>query len=83
MIAALIVAGVTGLLLCLSPLLGTPGIESAIVLGVVLPPFCGAIGARVVDRLRAEGGRVEAAELFADAVAGALAVFALPRCSSR
>lgn len=78
MIAALIVAGVTGLLLCLSPLLGAPGIESAIVLGVVLPPFCGAIGARVVDRLRSESRRVEAAELFADAVAGALAVFALP-----
>ncbi|HEY8427761.1 MAG TPA: tetratricopeptide repeat protein [Sandaracinaceae bacterium] len=77
-IAALVVSGITGLLLCLSPLLGTPGIESALVLGLVLPPFCGAIGARVVDRLRREGGRVEAAELFADAVAGALAVLALP-----
>ena len=77
-IAALIVAGVTGLLLCLSPLFGTPGIESALVLGIVLPPFCGAIGARVVDRLRKEGGAPEAAELFADAVAGALAVLAVP-----
>jgi len=77
-IAALIVAGVVGLLLCLSPLLGTPGIESALVLGLVLPPFCGAIGARVVDRLRKEGRTPEAAELFADAVAGALAVLALP-----
>ncbi len=77
-IVGLIIGGITGLLLCLSPLLGTPGIESAIVLGVVLPPFCAAIGARVVDRLRQEKERVEAAELFADAVAGALAVFALP-----
>lgn len=77
-IAALIVAGITGLLLCLSPLLGTPGIESALVLGIVLPPFCGAIGARVVDRLRKEGGAPQAAELFADAVAGALAVLAVP-----
>lgn len=77
-IAALVVAGVTGLTLCLSPLLGTPGIESALILGVLLPPFCGAIGARVVDRLRAEGRMPEAAELFADAVAGALAVLALP-----
>lgn len=77
-IAAAIVAGLTGLLLCLSPLLGTPGVESALVLGIVLPPFAGAIGARVVDRLRREDGAPQAAELVADAVAGALAVLAIP-----
>lgn len=77
-IAALIVAAVTGIALCVSPLFGAPGVESALVLGLVLPPFCGAIGARVVDRLRKEGGSPQAAELFADAVAGALAVLAVP-----
>ncbi len=77
-IAALVVGALTGLGLCLSPLLGTPGVESALVLGIVLPPFCGAIGARVVDRLRKEGGAPEAAEVIADAVGGAIAVLAVP-----
>ncbi len=77
-VAAAIVAAVVGLLLCLSPLLGTPGVESALILGIVLPPFAGAIGARVVDRLRKEGARPQAAELVADAVAGPLAVWAVP-----
>lgn len=47
--ATLIVAGLTALALCLSPVVGSPGVESALVFGVLLPPFCGAVGVRVVD----------------------------------
>lgn len=50
--ATLIVAGLAALALCLSPVLGAPGPESALVLGVLLPPFCGAVGVRIVDRQR-------------------------------
>jgi hypothetical protein len=77
-IAALIVAAITAGLLCLSPLLGAPGIESALVLGILLPPFCAAIGARVVDRARKAEGEVRAANVLADSIFGALVVFALP-----
>ncbi|MCB9595936.1 MAG: hypothetical protein H6719_24665 [Sandaracinaceae bacterium] len=46
------VAGLLAIGLCFSALLGTPGPESALVLGVILPPFCGAMGVRIVDRHR-------------------------------
>ena len=50
--ATLIVASLLGVALCFSRLLGAPGVESALVLGVVLPPFCAAIGVRVADAQR-------------------------------
>ena len=76
--AALVVSGVVALGLCLSPLLGAPGIESAVVFGLLLPPFAGAIGARIVDLLRQEEDRVEPAEVLADATSGAVILAALP-----
>lgn len=76
--AALIVAGIAGLAMCVSPLLGTPGIESALVLGLLLPPFCAVIGVRVVDSLRRERRSVDAAEVIADALSGAALVVGLP-----
>jgi hypothetical protein len=77
-LAAACVAALVGLLLCASPLLGVPGVESALVLGVLLPSFAGAIGARVVDRIRRESRFASASELFADAVGTALLVLAIP-----
>jgi hypothetical protein len=77
-IAALIVSLLAAGAMCLSPLLGVPGIESALVFGLLLPPLCGAIGARVVDRLRKRDGKLEASEILADAIFGALSVFAIP-----
>ncbi len=75
--AALIVAGLAGLALCLAPLLGAPGIESALVLGVLLPPFAGAIGVRIVDQARSEGGRT-IGEVLEAATATGLLVLAVP-----
>ena len=49
---AFFVAALLGVGLCFSALLGSPGVESALVLGVILPPFCAAIGVRVVDAQR-------------------------------
>jgi hypothetical protein len=83
-ITAAIIAAIAGGLMCLSPLLGAPGIESALVLGLLLPPFCGALGARVVVRLRgdedddAEPIVVPASRVLADVVFGALFVLAIP-----
>ncbi|HJL17625.1 MAG TPA: hypothetical protein RMH99_18320 [Sandaracinaceae bacterium LLY-WYZ-13_1] len=76
--ATLIVGGVATLAMGFSPLLGAPGIESALVLGLLLPPFCGAIGVRVLDSLRREDRPAEAAEVLADALSAALLVVALP-----
>lgn len=52
--AVLIVATLVGVALCFSALLGTPGVESALVLGLVLPPFCAAAGVRIAD---SQGGQ--------------------------
>jgi hypothetical protein len=76
--AALVVAAVAGVALCFSPLLGAPGIESALVLGLLLPPFAGAIGARVVDAARASGERGRASSIVADALSAALLVLGVP-----
>jgi len=76
--AALITASVVALGLCLSPLLGAPGIESAVVFGLLLPPFAGAIGARIVDALRKEEREIEPAEVLADATSGAVILALAP-----
>src|SRR5689334_19493434 len=46
--AAMIFAAVVGVALCFSPLLGVHGPESGLVLAVLLPPWAGAIGVRLV-----------------------------------
>jgi hypothetical protein len=79
--AALIVGTLTALGLCFAPLLGAPGIESALVLGLLLPPFAGAIGARVVDDARRRAQRGEPAavgQVLADASVAALLTFLPP-----
>ncbi|MBX3275633.1 MAG: hypothetical protein KF729_35565 [Sandaracinaceae bacterium] len=63
----LVVAGLAALALTLSPVIGAPGTESALILGLVLPPFCGAAGARIA--LRAQGVSVGELLLRANAVA--------------
>ena len=47
---ALAVGSVLALGLSFSPLFGTPGVESALVFGIVLPPFMAAFGARYALR---------------------------------
>ncbi|MFK7991990.1 MAG: hypothetical protein AB8I08_38590 [Sandaracinaceae bacterium] len=75
---ALVVAALAGLGLCLSPVAGVPGIESALVLGLLLPPFVAAMGARLASqRLRDEDGS-PALPLLGDAVLIALTIVGLP-----
>ena len=76
--AALVVAGLAGIALCFSPLLSAPGIESALVLGLLLPPFAGAIGARVVDAARASRAPTPASTIVGDGLSASLLVLALP-----
>lgn len=64
-----------GIVLAFQPLFGVHGVESALVLGAVLPLFCAAIGARIAIAARARG----ASQIPAgDAVVAALLVLALP-----
>jgi len=74
---ALGAGALTGLVLAAIPLLGTLGVESALVLGLVMPPFAAVVGVRVVDRARRAGVAVEPGALLASAVAASLAALAL------
>lgn len=74
---ALAVGLVAGVLLCMVPLLGLPGLESALILGVVLPSFCAWIGARLA-RVRFEGRAPSTAAVLGSSVGAALLVLALP-----
>ncbi len=75
----LAVAALLGLLLGAVPLLGVHGVESALIMGVVLPPFTACIGARLAlaCRGRAPGDTDPVAVLRAAALA-ALLVLAVP-----
>lgn len=64
---ALACSALTGIILCFVPLFGVLGPESALVLGVVLPPFAATVGARRTALARAQGGAT-AGQLFADAI---------------
>ena len=75
---ALIVAAIASLAMTLSPLLGVWGVESALVLGVLLPPFAAAIGARYVAAVRRHGLLVRASRLIGRAAGTALLVLAVP-----
>ncbi|MGF1467774.1 MAG: tetratricopeptide repeat protein [Sandaracinaceae bacterium] len=72
------VALVVGLGLCLSPVLGIPGIEAALVLGVLLPPFAGLLGARQVVWTRGEEAPAGAATYLGRAATLGLALVGLP-----
>jgi len=54
------------------------GVESALVLGLVLPPFAAAIGARTVVAARRRGALTTAGEIYGSAVTAALVVLAVP-----
>ena len=62
----------------LSPLLGVWGVESALVLGVVLPPFVAAAAARYVAALRRDGVHARSSRILAHACGMALVVLAVP-----
>lgn len=70
---ALVVGAALGAGLSALPLLGTLGVESALVLGIVLPPFALSIGVRVVARARLARVQPRAGELLGAAVGWSLA----------
>lgn len=68
----------TALALLPSPLFGVHGVESALVLGVILPPFAGAIGAAAVAEVRRLEVERSAGRVISRAIVGALLMLALP-----
>ncbi|MDH5492971.1 MAG: hypothetical protein OEY14_13535, partial [Myxococcales bacterium] len=60
-----------------SPLLGLPGVESALLFGLVLPPFAGLISARALIARRLEGAARGLWELLAPTQLAALGLVAL------
>ncbi|MCC6877114.1 MAG: hypothetical protein IT378_22610 [Sandaracinaceae bacterium] len=72
------IAAVTGVALCLSPVFGIPGLESALVLGIVLPPLALVIGVRTVIAARAAEGPRTWPELLGQAHKIAFGVVAIP-----
>ncbi len=73
---ALLIGAVAAGAMCASPLLGVHGVESALVLGLLLPPFVAASTARLVHALR-EDNDVSARVPY-DAFSIAFAAFAVP-----
>jgi tetratricopeptide (TPR) repeat protein len=63
--------------LCMVPLLGLPGLESGLVLGVLLPSFCAVIGARLT-RAQPAGAPQSAGAVIGSSVGAALVVLAVP-----
>lgn len=72
------IAGLVAVGLAYVPLLGVHGVESALLLGVVLPPFTALIGARLVVRCRREKQVVSAIWLLGASVWAAVVVVAIP-----
>jgi tetratricopeptide (TPR) repeat protein len=68
----------TALALLVSPVLGVHGVESALVLGVVLPPFVAAAAVRQVAWIRRHGLAPSAAAILGRALGMAAGVLALP-----
>ncbi len=65
-----------GAAMCFTPLLGLHGVESALILGVALPPLCALVAARVGLALR--DGRATAMERAAHGVAASLCLLLSP-----
>jgi len=74
---ALIFGAVLGAALCTVPLLGLPGLESALVLGVALPSFCAWIAARLA-RAKLGERTPTAARAIGTSAGAALLVLAVP-----
>jgi hypothetical protein len=68
----------TALALLPSPLLGVHGVESALALGIVLPPFVAVAAARQVARVRQRGVAITASSLVGRSLGMAAGVLALP-----
>ena len=75
---AIAVAAALSLGMALSPLLGVWGVESALVLGIVLPPFVAAAAARYVAALRRDGVHARSSRIVARACGLGLVVLAVP-----
>lgn len=75
---ALVVAVFVGLGLCAVPLFGVTGAESALVLGVVLPPLVAAVCARHVIRGRNASRPVTSGTLLMESLCIALSLVAVP-----
>src|SRR5687768_5102681 len=75
---AMLFAALVGIGLSISPLLGVHGPESALVLEVVLPPWAGAIGARLVIDVRRRGIGPDPGTLVGSGVIASLIVLAVP-----
>ncbi len=67
-----------GVGLSFSRLLGVQGVESALVLGLVLPPLCAAIGARTVIAARLAGEFPTAGAVLRRATMSAILVWLIP-----
>jgi tetratricopeptide (TPR) repeat protein len=75
---ALVASFAIGVALCFSPLLGTHGVESALVLGIVLPPFVAWAAAAMVVHQRRLGVVREPLVVLLDAARLSLAIVAVP-----
>lgn len=69
---------VVGATLCTSRLFGLHGVESALVLGALLPPWAAVIGARVVVSARRSAAPADATELLVRSVAAGWLLLAPP-----
>ncbi len=76
--SALAVSFLLGLGLCWVPLLGVHGVESALVLGVVLPPFAAVIGVRIAAAFRRSALATSAMTLVGVSVSCAGLLLAIP-----
>jgi hypothetical protein len=75
---SVLVSGLLGAALCGVPLLGVHGVESALVLGVVLPPLAALGAARWVLVARKSAAPIAALPLVASALGYAAVLWALP-----
>lgn len=77
-VAALAVALIAALAMCASPLLGVWGVESALVLGVLLPPLVGVAAARSTRAALDAWAPADGAALLTRAGALAVGIWAAP-----
>lgn len=70
------IAALLGVVLCLSPLTGVHGVESALALGVMLPPFCALVAARFAISER--GSARTAAQLARETMLVSFCLLAIP-----
>ena len=75
---AMLFAAFLGVALSAVPLFGVHGVESALFLGVFLPPLAAMIGARLVIRCRIERRIARAMRLMGGAVLATFTVIAIP-----